>query len=107
MLPDDDGVLVQVGDIGSANSLGVLLEHHPAEMRVQETLPDRVGVLVGIGVSVVAAVTRAPPPRAALDSTGTSGGKEDLKRECCLVRTVGPEPVVTYTLPCYYSDSFD
>lgn len=57
VLPDDDGVLVEVGDVGSADSLGVLLHDHPANVAVHEALPHRVGVLDGVGVSVVGTVT--------------------------------------------------
>lgn len=56
VLPDNDAVLVEVGDVSAANSLGVLLHDHPADVGVQETLADRVGVLFGVGVSVVRAV---------------------------------------------------
>jgi hypothetical protein len=57
VLPDNDSVLVEIGDIGTALSLGVLLEDHPAHVGVHETLADGVGVLVGIGITVVNAVT--------------------------------------------------
>jgi len=40
VLPDDNGVVVEVGDVGTANSLGVLLHDHPTEMRVEKTLAD-------------------------------------------------------------------
>jgi hypothetical protein len=32
MLPDDDGVIVEVGDVGTADALWVLLHDHPSEM---------------------------------------------------------------------------
>lgn len=57
VLPDDDGILVEVGDIGSADSLGVLLHHHPTDVAVHQALPHRVGVLDGVGVAVVGTVT--------------------------------------------------
>ena len=53
MLPDDHGVLVEVRDISTADSLRVLLHQHPAKVRIQETLANRVWVFVGIGVSVL------------------------------------------------------
>ena len=56
MLPDDDGIIVQIGDIGTANTLWVLLHEHPSEVRVEKSLSNRVWVLVGIGVSVVGSV---------------------------------------------------
>jgi hypothetical protein len=56
VLPDNDGVVIQIGNIGTTNTLWVLLHDHPSEMRVEETLPNGVWVLVGIGVSVVGSV---------------------------------------------------
>jgi hypothetical protein len=57
VLPDNNGVLVEIGDIGSALSLRVLLQDHPSHVRVHETLADRVRVLVGVGITVVNTVT--------------------------------------------------
>lgn len=38
VLPNNDWVIVQVGDVGTANTLWVLLHDHPSEVRVYETL---------------------------------------------------------------------
>lgn len=57
VLPNDNRVLVQVRDIGTANSLGVLLHDHPADVAVQEAFANRVGILLSVGVSVVSAMT--------------------------------------------------
>ena len=56
MLPDNDGVIVQVGDVGTTNAFWVLLHDHPSDVRVEKTLSNGVWVLVGIGVSVVGSV---------------------------------------------------
>lgn len=56
VLPDNDWVVVEVRDIGTTNTLWVLLHEHPSEVRVEETFADGVWVLVGIGVSVVCSV---------------------------------------------------
>merc|ERR1711881_103794 len=61
VLPDDNGIVVQVRDVGTANSLRVLLHDHPPEVRVEQTLPDAVWVLVGVGVAVVRTVVASPP----------------------------------------------
>jgi hypothetical protein len=61
MLPDNDGIVVQVGDVSTANALWVLLHDHPADVRIEKTFADRVWVLVGIGVSVVSSVISGPP----------------------------------------------
>jgi hypothetical protein len=95
VLPDNDGVLVQVGDVGTADALGVLLHDHPAKVRVQKTLTDGVGVLVGIGVAVVSTVVTAPPADGALDSTAANSSKEDRKRQGGVVGLVRPETMVT------------
>ena len=56
MLPDNDWVIVQVGDIGTANSLWVLLHDHPSDVGVEKTLANGVWVLVGVGVSVMSSM---------------------------------------------------
>lgn len=94
MLPDDNRVLVEIGDVGTADTLGVLLHDHPAEMRVQEALADGIWVLVGIGVSVVSTVVPRPPSDGALYGTATHGSKENLEGSCCRVRAMGPETMV-------------
>lgn len=96
VLPDDDGVLVEVGDVGAAGALGVLLHDHPAEVGVEEALADRVGVLFGVGVAVVSAVAARPPADGALDGTSAHGGKVDFEGEGGLVRGVSPETVVSW-----------
>lgn len=95
VLEDDDGILVQVGNVGAANALGVLLHDHPSQVRVEETLANRVGVLLSVGVPVVGTVAARPPPNRTLDSSGTSGSEEDLERSARRVRAVGPETMVS------------
>ena len=56
VLPDNDGVLVEIGDIGTAGAFGILLHDHPAEVGVQETLANGVRILLGVGVAVVSTV---------------------------------------------------
>lgn len=56
VLPDNDGVIVEVRNVGTADSLWVLLQEHPSEVGVDEPLADRVWVLVGIGVTVMSSV---------------------------------------------------
>jgi len=79
VLPSDDSILVEVRDVGTANALGVLLHEHPAEVRVEEALADTVGVLFGVGVTVVSTVVSGPPSDGAFDGTGTNSSKEDLE----------------------------
>jgi hypothetical protein len=64
-------------------------------MRVEETFADRVGVLVGIGVSVMSSVVSRPPTNGTLDGTATDGSEKDLERKTSRVRGVSPETMVT------------
>ena len=73
MLPDNDGILVKVGDVGSALVLGVPLEDHLSDVGVEETFADGVGVLLGVGISVVRTVAVRPPADRTLNSTSTDG----------------------------------
>jgi hypothetical protein len=73
VLPDNDGILVKVGDIGSALALGVPLEDHPSDVGVEETFADGVGVLLSVGISVVRTVAVRPPVDRTLNSTSTDG----------------------------------
>jgi hypothetical protein len=52
VLPAYDAVLCQVGNIGGTR-LTTAFEDHPACVRPPETLVSRVGVEIGVGVSVV------------------------------------------------------
>lgn len=61
VLPNDNGVLVEIRNVGTSDTLGVLLHDHPAEMRVQKSLANGIGILVGVGVSVVSAMIARPP----------------------------------------------
>ena len=56
MLPNNDGVLIQVGDVRPADTLRVLLHDDPADVRIKEALPDRIRVLDGVCVPVVRAM---------------------------------------------------
>lgn len=53
MLPHHNLVLVEIGHVGSTQLFGVLFEDHPAQVRVKETLADRVGVLLGVRMSMM------------------------------------------------------
>ena len=96
VLPDNDGVLVKVGDVGSTLALGVLLEDHPSDVGVEQTFADGVGVLLGVGVSVVSTVAVGPPADRALNSTSTDGSQVDLEGSSGLVGSVSPKTMVTY-----------
>jgi hypothetical protein len=69
--------MVQVGDIRAATILGVLIQHHPHEVRIQNTLSDTVWVFDGIGPSMMCPVLVTPPPNGALDRTTADAGKKN------------------------------
>jgi hypothetical protein len=96
VLPDDDGVVVQVRDVGTADALGVLLHDHPAEVRVEQALPDGVGVLVGVGVAVVGTMVSRPPADGALDGATAHSCQEQLEGSGRRVRAVSPQPVIAW-----------
>jgi len=75
--------------------LGSCFITYPADVAVEETLTDRVGVLVGIGVSVVSAVTVGPPADRAFDGAGANSSKVDSEGKASLVRAVSPKAVVS------------
>lgn len=95
VLPDDDWVLVEIGDIGTSNTLWVLLHDHPSNVRVPETLLDRVGILVGVGVSVMGTMIARPPTDRSLNGSSTNQSEEKFEWSTCGVRGVGPETMVT------------
>lgn len=97
MLPDDDGILIEIGNIGAANVLGVLLHDHPANVGVEEAFANRVRVLVGIGVAVMGTMSAGPPADGTLNGTTTNGSEEDLERETCGIRGMCPETMITWT----------
>ena len=61
VLPDDDLVIIEIGDVGAANALRVLLHDHPANVGVEKSLPDAIRILVGVGVAVMGSVIARPP----------------------------------------------
>ena len=94
VLPENDGIFVEIGDVGAADALGVLLHDHPADVRVEETFADGIRILVGVGVAVVSAMATGPPSDGALDGTGTDGGEIDLEGEGGGVGGMGPQTMV-------------
>lgn len=98
MLPDDHGVGVEIGDVGSAEPLRVLLQYHPAEVRVEDALVYGVRVPLRVCVPVVRAVQACPPACGTLDGAPGGEGQGDAEGEGCCVGSVGPEAVVAFWL---------
>lgn len=95
VLPDNDGILVQIGDVGAALALGVLFHDHPSDVGVHEALADGVGVLFGIGVPMVSTVATSPPSNGAFDGATANGSEIEAKRQASRVRTMGPETMIS------------
>ncbi len=79
VLPNDDRVLIEIGNIGTANTLGILLHQHPPKVGVEETFTDGVWILVGVGVAVMRTVVSRPPSDRTLDGSTSDSGEEDPK----------------------------
>jgi hypothetical protein len=77
VLPPDDLVLAKIADVRNTG-LATGLDEHPADMRVPETLVGVVRVEVGVGVTMVSAVTTRPPLDGTLNGTGAGHGQEVL-----------------------------
>lgn len=80
VLPNHNGILIKIGNVGTADALGILLHQHPTKVRVEETLADRIWVFVGVGVSVMGTMIPSPPSHRALHGTTSYGSKENPKR---------------------------
>jgi len=93
VLPSDDLVLGQIRDVGDTD-LASRLDNHPSDVCPPETLVSRVGVELGVGVSVVCSVTSRPPLDGTLDCAGASHGEGVLKGCRSIVRSVGPKSMV-------------
>lgn len=94
MLPLDDLVSRQVGNIGNAD-LSSGLDNHPSNVSPPEALVSRVWVKLGVGVSVVCSVSSGPPFDRSLNGTCTSDRKSVLKWDGSVVGSVSPKSVVT------------
>lgn len=94
VLPNNNRILVQVGDVCSTDSFRVLLQNHPSQMRVHKTLADTIRVFIGIGITMVSPVIPRPPTDRSLNGTTSNSGKENLKRNTRGIRRVSPETMV-------------
>lgn len=78
VLHTDKEIGVEIGDIGSSDALRVLFEDHPSEMSIHQAFSDRIGVLLGIGVSMVSTMISRPPADGSLNGTATESSKDIL-----------------------------
>jgi hypothetical protein len=90
VLRADERVRVEIGNVCAANTFGILLENHPAEMSVHQSFANRVGILLGIGISMMGTVIPRPPSDRAFNGTTSNRGKNVLKWSRSGIRTMSP-----------------
>lgn len=89
VLPLDDRVVVEVGNVGDTGTTA-RLDDHPAKVSPPEALLRRIRVEVCVGVAMVCAVSPRPPFHAPLDCAASSKCQEVLERQRGGVGPVGP-----------------
>ena len=85
MLSAYEPVRVEIRDVSSADTFGILFENHPAEMCVHQTLANGVRVLLGIGVSVMGTMVSGPPSDGTLNGATSDGSEKVLEWARCRV----------------------
>ena len=93
VLPAENRVLQQIGDIRGVIVLGAL-HHDPAHVRVEESFLRVVGVVVGIDKAVVEAVRSSPRNHAVFICSRAEDRKEGPDGRGSAVSAVGKEAVV-------------
>mmetsp|Transcript_6305 Transcript_6305/g.19042 ORF Transcript_6305/g.19042 Transcript_6305/m.19042 type:complete len:280 (-) Transcript_6305:311-1150(-) len=88
VLPHDQLVFVEVGDVNPAAAALFLLPHHPSDMRKPEALVHGIGVLLGVNVSVMGPVVPRPPPDRSLERSCPVARQQYLHRERSIVALV-------------------
>lgn len=81
VLPYHNGVCMEVRDIRTTDPLRVLLHNHPADMRVEQALANRVRVSVGIRIAVVGAMVAGPRKDRPFNGSPANGREPDPERE--------------------------
>lgn len=93
VLPDDELVLAEVGDVVHRR-FGIELEEQPTDVRPEEALGNVIGVLVMIHVLVVAAMVGSPVKAGIFERTRAEDQGEKLHRRLRLEGKVGEQAVV-------------
>jgi len=94
MLPTDDGVAGEIGDI-SDTGLATGMEDHPTNMGPDEPVMGTIGIEVGVSVTMMSTVTARPPLDRTLNSTRARDREKVFERTRSVVGTMGPQAVVT------------
>lgn len=77
MLPNNDGILVQVADVYSSDSLWILFHDHPTEVGVEKAFSHRIRVFCRICISMMCPMISGPPSHGSFDSSATNSSKEN------------------------------
>jgi len=95
VLPDNNGILIEIGNVSTTDTFGILLHDHPANMRIQQAFTDAVWVLGGVGVAVVSAVITAPPADGSFNRASPAQCQKDFEWPSSRITLVCPQPMVT------------
>ena len=96
VLPNNDGVFVQIGNICPSNAFRILLQDHPSQVRIHQSFADTVRVFFRIRIAMMSSVIARPPTDGSFNSTTSNGGKKHLKRKSGRIRSVGPQTVISF-----------
>jgi len=83
VLQADEDIRVEIRDIGTSDTFGVLLEDHPSEMCVHQAFSDRVWIFLCVGVTMMSTMVSRPPPNGSFDGAATKSSKDVLERSRC------------------------
>ena len=81
----NEAIRVEICDICTTNTFGVLFQDHPTEMSVHQALSDRVWIFLCVGVTMMSAMVSRPPSNGAFDCAATKSSKDVFQRSRCVV----------------------
>ncbi len=93
VLPHHEPVLAEIGDIVERR-FGQGFEKNPADVRPEKPAADVVGIIVVIGVAVVAAMVRGPVEHGILERAGAEDERENAHRPFGFEGQMREQPVV-------------
>jgi hypothetical protein len=94
MLPSHDRVPGKIADVRNTR-LSSRFDDHPTDMRPEDLILCGVWVKFGVGIAVVCAMSPRPPFDRTFSSTRTHKRKHVLHWNRRVVRSMGPETVIT------------
>ena len=83
VLHADEDIRVEIGDICTSDSFGVLFEDHPTEMRVHQAFSDRVWIFLCVCITMMSAMVSRPPSNRSFNGTATKSSENVLERSRC------------------------